>query len=97
MKELVELQHDLIQVRLREVEAGSDLEILEERIAETRKRLKEKGSEVDKRKLVVCTLRFSTNLAQSKLPRLLHKQKPRASTISVIGLWKIFRRRRMNS
>lgn len=97
MKELVELQHDLIQARLREVEAGSDLEILEERIAETKKRLNEKGNEVYKRKLVVCTLQFSTNLAQSKLPRLLHKQKPRAYTTSVIVLCKTFRRRRMNS
>lgn len=55
MKELVELHHDLIQAQLREVEAGSDLEVLEERIAETKKRLKQKENEVNERKSVIYT------------------------------------------
>lgn len=64
MKELVELHDDLVQAQLREVEAGSDLEVLEERIAETRERLRHTGNEVDERKLVVCILQCPANLAQ---------------------------------
>lgn len=97
MKELVELHDDLVQAQLREVEAGSDLEVLEERIAETRERLRQTGNEVDERKPAVCILRCPANLVQSRARPLLHRLKLRVSTINAIRLCKIFRWRRMIS
>lgn len=97
MKELVELHEDLVQAQLREVEAGSDLEILEERITETRERLRQMGNEVDGRKLVDYTPRCPANSAQSRTRPLLHRLKLRVFTTNAIRLCKIFRWRRMIS